>query len=180
MSDSKMVCPPLPTFTPDSAISTGLPRLKASEAREEEVRCTVCGAPEADHAPLDKGRCLMKAHEARNKRAIDLTERVTELQALNTKIENERRKYKSLHEATKKLLLAAAIEIPTSIAVMVKGEPFPISDLIREVHERNERLEADAWCNAANELRAFVQAIDSGHVVDLKAWRDRFAEILRR
>ncbi len=30
-----------------------------------EPRCRVCGAPEADHAPLDRGRCLAKASEQR-------------------------------------------------------------------------------------------------------------------
>lgn len=131
--------------------------------------------------------------DEKDERIAALTARVTEVQGLNTRLENERRRYKLLHEATEKLFIAAVAEIPRALVVMGSGEPFAVSDLIREVHERNELLEADAWCNAAAAIREFVEeatpVIETQFLSDegtyttglfLDRWRARFVAVLER
>ncbi len=106
-------------------------------------------------------------YEEMCKRLRDGERQVDELQAACSRIENERRKYRALHAATRAMLLAACIEIPIDLAVHAEGGEVRVSKLILDVHERNERLEADAWCGAANEVRSFIKEAEA---MPLEAW----------
>ena len=85
-----------------------------------------------------------------------LRARETELQTRMSGMQNELRMWKSRAEAKEKLL--SALLLLWSNRWGYDGDDANAQSLIREVSERNDRLEADAWSGAVNELRAFVQS----------------------
>lgn len=112
----------------------------------------------------------------------DLNQRITELQATGTKLENERRMWKSRANASKRLLMAllhGALE-------RFGGEDCVMTTvrLIESVQQRNENLERDTWSAAGGLVRTFLaEAKDefdgettnlTPHVEFIRRWVKRF------
>lgn len=129
-----------------------------------------------------------------------LETRVQELLTHNTHLENERRKLAALYRNARALLIEMTIEMPIA-AMISRDDPMMAKAMMQDapayaaVHARNEQLEADAWCGASNDLRAFVAAEeafrDTKPPVDLNVrlatlasfvdeWVVKFRETLKR
>jgi hypothetical protein len=85
----------------------------------------------------------------------ELRQRIDALQARGSELENERRMWKARAAAKQKLL--DALLLLWSNRWGYDGDDAAAQELIRQVAKRSDELERDAWCGAANELRAFVQ-----------------------
>lgn len=91
--------------------------------------------------------------------------RITELQASGTRLEDERRKYKALHGASKKMLTALLVDEAISNRLAGSETPEMVDkirsthNLFREVNARISLLENDAWCGAAGLAREFVKDV---------------------
>ena len=116
-----------------------------------------------------------------------LEARVTGLQGDNTRIENERRKFKALYEATRSLLLHSFVDAPIYHRLMGADQMRARMDLTREIEKvrtQSETLINDAWCGAANEARAFVKEakVLSCTCTDdrtfIERWTERFQALL--
>jgi len=123
----------------------------------------------------------------------ELHNRIAELLVQSSSLENERRGWKSRALASRKL-------IESLVAMMLSR--FGADDaaaeatrLVRAVSDRNDLLEADAWCKAVALVRDFVKDSDQlmgdyapDHVAPsegkdpkshwIARWRDRFKEAL--
>ncbi len=124
-------------------------------------------------------------------------DKVDELQARCTELENERRMWKSRCEACQ-ILINAAVEISISMLEGEAGEVAETFALIEQVMKRNARLESDAWSRAAALAREFVRDCEtpmgdyapslvtpvgpgtveeSPRVYFIRRWHERFKEI---
>jgi hypothetical protein len=122
------------------------------------------------------------------------TERVTELQADNTRHVDETRAWKERATASRELLTAVLVDFPLTTILSRLATDYDPSMIkrVEQVHARNELLAKDAWCGAANLAREFVKDVvtcygplDQDDTTNgpstsaLLAWARRFADATR-
>lgn len=111
----------------------------------------------------------------------DLRQRETELQSRMSTMQNEVRMWKARATAKQKLL--DALLLLWSNRWGFDNDDALAQEMIREVAARNDRLEADVWSNAINEVRAFVKDVElmlDSPEKTLSRWTDRFKALLSR
>lgn len=113
--------------------------------------------------------------------ASELRQQVGELQFRGSTMQNELRMWKARANAKQKLL--DALLLLWSNRWGFDGDDAIAQDLIRQVSKRNDDLEADAWSNAVNEVRAFVKDVElmlDSPEKTIQRWTDRFKTLLSR
>jgi len=119
-------------------------------------------------------------------RVDELGSRVEELLRDASRLENERRSWKSRHEIQAQVI-ASLIGM---IGARFGAEETPLLGQIAALYRRADLLEKDAWCGAADLARKFVEQAEElgprgtawSHTATgdfLSLWRDRFRAVLK-